>query len=292
MNQAENHNEFTSSSLFSSGSWGGGLLVAVHLSQLFFKGDLSKARIVHLPCHWRLSSSRHPRLPFQCVFHAPSLPAPCPTHIHHASPYSRVTGPDRPTGLQFPQHRAGQRHMIGPTSSSVQSNVILLACAKSSPSPGSDSSASDWLLWSRVACPPARLRLPACLPASCYGGHRELRGPQGVLRNGRGGAGPGATGHPGERVAGGREERARPGLGGCGGRPRVRRPGRPKGRRAARASGRASLLERGLLHAAENLFLRPAPGEGEARKMHRVPHCGRKIGERERERVRPHSSPS
>uniref|UniRef100_A0A673UKS5 Coiled-coil-helix-coiled-coil-helix domain containing 6 n=1 Tax=Suricata suricatta TaxID=37032 RepID=A0A673UKS5_SURSU len=32
--------------------------------------------------------------------------------------------------------------------------------------------------------------------ASCHGEHREQRGPQGVLRKGRRGAGPGAAGHP------------------------------------------------------------------------------------------------
>lgn len=65
--------------------------------------------------------------------------------------------------------------------------------------------------------------IASCPLASCYGEHREQWGPQGVLRNGWGGAGPGAAGHPGERAAGGRDKRAPPGLGGRGGCPRAQR---------------------------------------------------------------------
>uniref|UniRef100_A0A8C7BHX3 Coiled-coil-helix-coiled-coil-helix domain containing 6 n=1 Tax=Neovison vison TaxID=452646 RepID=A0A8C7BHX3_NEOVI len=43
-------------------------------------------------------------------------------------------------------------------------------------------------------------RVAACPLASCHGEHREQRGPQGVVRNGRGGAGPGAAGHPDSKL--------------------------------------------------------------------------------------------
>lgn len=56
---------------------------------------------------------------------------------------------------------------------------------------------------------------------SRHGHHREPRGPKGVPRDGPGGAGPGAAGHPGERAAGGRAWRRLPALAARG--PRVRR---------------------------------------------------------------------
>lgn len=133
--------------------------------------------------------------------------------------------------------------------------------------------------------------MPACLPASCYGGHRELRGPQGVLRLGRGGAGPGATGHPGERSpVGARSERGRgragvEGVRGCGGRAELR--GGAQRERVCAPRSWSTAYSRG-----EHLSLRPVDGEGEVRKVLRVPvqgtatfrlrHCGRNIGERER----------
>lgn len=56
--------------------------------------------------------------------------------------------------------------------------------------------------------------VPECLLVSCYGGLRKQRGSQGVFRHGRGGAGPGAAGHPGELAAGGCDVQKRLGPGG------------------------------------------------------------------------------
>uniref|UniRef100_A0A8P0NVI1 Plexin A1 n=2 Tax=Canis lupus familiaris TaxID=9615 RepID=A0A8P0NVI1_CANLF len=125
---------------------------------------------------------------------------PLPAALQHASRRPGATPPTgSPGGPDYNPHNAPQARAAGLAELAAAANRTGSCWLVPHPSPGQRGARREPQPGVRpVALEPGRA---AARPlSSCHGEHRELRGPQGVLRDGRGGAGPGAAGHPDSRV--------------------------------------------------------------------------------------------